>query len=134
MRGAIEASEKLRDRIPGDAGWGEDKSRKVRVDHGDWAVQKVGAGEAFGDDVAGLHHFEGKFKGVGVIEAAADNDGVLHEAVAAGKGSDLGLQLEGLFCQLGQLLQIFKLKLGTEGVSEQIHGQQLAGVGFSGSY
>jgi len=59
-----------------------------------WAVHEVGGRKALGDDVAGLHQLQGKLESVSVIQTAADDDGVAHEAVTFGEGFDLRSQGE----------------------------------------
>ena len=99
-------------------------------------------GERLGVDVADLLKFQTALERDGVIEAAANEEGILGVCVLAGKPLDTLLVGQGLFDLLGQSLQLGDEMLiltvrqraahtGKLG-SQQVAGRQLGAVGFGG--
>ena len=57
---------------------------------------------------------------------------MFHEAEAPGEGGDVFFEAEGLGREIGERFELFAFQFGAEGVGEQVHGHELAGVGFGG--
>ncbi len=93
-------------------------------------MQQVGARKALGYHVAGLHQLQRKLEGAGVVQAAAQHDGVLHEPIALGAAGDIKLERKRAAGPFRNPRQIVQRNIGAQCVSEQIQQQQLPGVGF----
>ena len=117
---------------PGDARRREEEEREGMLDHRDGPVQKIGRREPLGDHVAGLHQFQGELERVGVVQAAADDNRSLHEAVAFRARRNFGFERQCGFGPFRQAPQIVHPNPGAQRVSQQIEQQQLAAVGFRG--
>src|SRR5438067_743885 len=97
-------------------------------------MQQVGGGEALGDHVTGFHELERELKGIGIIEAASDDDGVIHKPIARGAGGDFRLERERFFDGARQAAKIVQINSAAQGVGQQIKTEQLAGISFGGGH
>src|SRR5262245_52763035 len=95
-------------------------------------MHEVRRREAFGNNVTGFHQLQSEFQSVGIIETPPDYNRVIDVRITLRMCANLRIQFERLVYVVRDAVQRVEIDIGAESICQQIKGDQLAGVRFSG--